>query len=194
MSNPPFVRWGLVLPLAVVALAFYLGLDDQVQSLLSSLSPSPRQTYCYRGVKTADQSANCFTVQDGRFSEVETRVDTDQVHVREGYAYPGLWDGHGHLLQYGEFLHSVDLFGSESVDEVTRRLLDYLDANPGVGGRDEWIRGVGWDQMALGAMPTAVCSLLLPGAGPRVYLANGRGRTCWCRTRAYKDCISCSTG
>lgn len=169
MSQPAIVRWGLVLPLAAVALAFYLGLDDQLQSVLSSLTPSARQTYCYEGVKTSSLSgspaATCFTVQDGRFAEVSVsdagREGGQQaVDTQPGYAYPGLWDGHGHLLQYGEFLHSVDLFGSESVEEVGRRLLGYLDRNPGVGGPEEWIRGVGWDQMALGGMPTAVRFLL----------------------------------
>jgi hypothetical protein len=160
MSHPPIVRWGLVLPLAAVALAFYLGLDDQVQSIISSLSPTSRQTFCYQGVKTASwletTPAECFTVQDGKFVDVSSKPQGQQVNVEEGYAYPGLWDGHGHLLQYGEFLHSVDLFRSESFDEVRRRLLGYLDRNPGVGGPDAWIRGIGWDQMALGGMPTAV--------------------------------------
>lgn len=63
---------------------------------------------------------------------------------------------HGHLQQYGEFLHSVDLFGSSSIADVRERLLSYLASHEGVGGRDDWIRGIGWDQMALGGMPTAV--------------------------------------
>jgi predicted amidohydrolase YtcJ len=73
-----------------------------------------------------------------------------------GYVIPGLWDGHGHLLQYGEFLHSVDLFGSDSLDEVRRRIKVYLQDNPGAGTSSSWLRGVGWDQTLLGRMPTAV--------------------------------------
>ena len=160
--DPPIVRWGLVLPLAAAAVAFYFGLDDHVQSVVSSLSSSSSskgETFCYQGVKTPSwaeiPSANCFTVRDGKFFEVAPA--SEGVEVQSGFAYPGLWDGHGHLLQYGEFLHSVDLFGSESFDDVRRRLLGYLDGNPGVGGAEEWVRGVGWDQMALGGMPTAVC-------------------------------------
>jgi predicted amidohydrolase YtcJ len=76
--------------------------------------------------------------------------------VSDGYAIPGLWDGHGHLLQYGEFLHSVDLFGSKSLDDVRDRIKKYLAANPGAGTKDHWLRGVGWDQSAFGRMPTAV--------------------------------------
>lgn len=63
---------------------------------------------------------------------------------------------HGHLAQYGEFLHSVDLFGSTSVKDAKDRLTAYALAHEGVGSRENWIRGVGWDQMVLGEMPTAV--------------------------------------
>jgi hypothetical protein len=80
----------------------------------------------------------------------------EQPEIRKGYVLPGLWDGHGHLLQYGEFLHSADLFGADSPEEVRRRLRVYLAANPGVGGKGEWARGIGWDQMVMGGMPFAV--------------------------------------
>lgn len=29
---------------------------------------------------------------------------------------PGLWDGHAHVLQYGEMLSNVKLYGAESID------------------------------------------------------------------------------
>lgn len=51
----------------------------------------------------------------------------------------------------------MDLFGSTSFKEARDRLKDYLLAHEGVGSRENWIRGVGWDQMVLGEMPTAVC-------------------------------------
>lgn len=165
MSSPPLLRWGLLLSLAAIALALFLrpaDFNDQVQAIIAQFplpSQSESQTFCYQGVRTPSGSdvGNCFTVRDGKFSDVFTSGPEDEVKALPGYAYPGLWDAHGHLLQYGEFLHSVDLFGSEEVEEVRRRVGVYLDEHPGVGGRDEWIRGVGWDQMVLGGMPTAVC-------------------------------------
>lgn len=75
---------------------------------------------------------------------------------------PGLWDGHGHLRQYGEFLHSVDLFGSSSLEEVMVRVKKYIAENPSAGSKDEWVRGIGWDQTFFGRMPTAVCSSVYP--------------------------------
>ncbi|KAI8633797.1 amidohydrolase [Xylariaceae sp. FL1651] len=119
------------------------------------------ETHCYQAVRTnmvGDADVNCFSVSStGKFSKVFS-VSSDSKLAKDahsGYAMPGLWDGHGHLLQYGEFLHSVDLFGSTTMDEIRTRIHSYIDENPGAGTAQEWLRGVGWDQMALGAMPTA---------------------------------------
>ncbi|KAI1778121.1 amidohydrolase family-domain-containing protein [Hypoxylon cercidicola] len=119
------------------------------------------ETYCYQSVRTnslAQPYVNCFSVSpSGKFSKVfQAAEDTELAqNASPGFAMPGLWDGHGHLLQYGEFLNSVDLFGSTSMDDVRTRVRGYVSQQPGVGSKEEWVRGVGWDQMALGKMPTA---------------------------------------
>lgn len=151
MPFPLDFRWGLGVSIFILPFAVYL-------SLRSTSHEAASQTYCYQGIQTFSETNNlakCFSVADGRFTQVSS-PDTLPVAESPGYVIPGLWDGHGHLLQYGEFLHSVDLFGSASVDEVCTRVVEYLDEHPGSGSRDEWVRGVGWDQMALGGMPTAV--------------------------------------
>lgn len=120
------------------------------------------ETYCYQGVRTngvTDVGASCFSVSStGKFTKVFNVSDDSELAkaANSGYAMPGLWDGHGHLLQYGEFLNSVDLFGSTTLDEVRSRVRKYVEEHPTAGSAGEWIRGVGWDQMALGATPTAV--------------------------------------
>ncbi|KAH8671371.1 amidohydrolase [Xylariales sp. PMI_506] len=119
------------------------------------------ETYCYQSVRThstAEPYANCFSVSpSGLFTKVfQTSADSPAATKADpGYVIPGLWDGHGHLLQYGEFLNSVDLFGSSSFQDIKDRIGTYLAENPEAGSQDEWVRGVGWDQMALGRMPTA---------------------------------------
>lgn len=106
--------------------------------------------YCYEGVKTeasassqAESKFNCFGVSPstGRFTRVfeSSSVESSTVEIKKGYVLPGLWDGHGHLMQYGEFLHSADLFGSRSFDEIHGRLRGYLDSNPGSGTKDNWL-------------------------------------------------------
>ncbi|KAH6613771.1 amidohydrolase family-domain-containing protein [Chaetomium sp. MPI-SDFR-AT-0129] len=141
-------------------------------------------TYCYESLRTAalgpstsdagydsngepSSPPNCFTVgPDGRFTRVFSSLSTsledsdglgggEEIQILPGHVLPGLWDGHGHLLAYGEFLHSADLFGSTSADEVRRRLREYLDVYPDAGTKENWGRGVGWDQMAMGGMPFA---------------------------------------
>lgn len=161
MTASSLLRWGFVLLTALVALAVALRLQQQpLSSLLSSpSSSSPAVTHCYKGVRTHDEdkpSAQCFSVVDGLFSRVLSEDEIpDSAEENSGYVIPGLWDGHGHLLQYGEFLHSVDLFGSQSIEDVRNRIKAYLNANPDAGTKDQWVRGVGWDQTAFGRMPTA---------------------------------------
>ena len=157
MAAPQIIRWGAGLSVVAVALAVALRMQQQP---LGGLSPSSQtQTFCYQGIRTHDetrQSANCLAVSSGIFTDVFTREDSGSLDVASGYVIPGLWGGHGHLLQYGEFLQSVDLFGSASVDEVKTRVSSYINEHPGAGTNHEWLRGVGWDQMAFGRMPTAV--------------------------------------
>jgi hypothetical protein len=123
------------------------------------------ETRCYRSVTTLstihNATAECFTFGPaGVFTDVfddTTSYPVMKEGTRFGYAYPGLWDGHGHLLQYGEMLQSVDLFGSKSMEDVLARISLYQDRNPHVGTSTEWLRGIGWDQAAFGGkMPTSV--------------------------------------
>jgi len=123
-------------------------------------------TYCYYGVTTlADNrlKANCFTVSKvGTFVKVFLADRKDwapEFQRKKGYVIPGLWDGHGHLLQYGELLQSVNLFGVRSLEEAVSRVKDYAKKNPVTGTEKEWIRGTGWDQAAFGRFPIAVSCL-----------------------------------
>lgn len=140
---------------AVVGLAGLIKLREGALNYFYS------ETHCYQSVLTnhaAQPYVNCFSVSPtGAFSDVfQADADSDLARNADlGYAMPGLWDGHGHLLQYGEFLNSVDLFGARSMDEARSRVREYLDRNPQAGSREEWLRGVGWDQMVLGQTPTA---------------------------------------
>lgn len=117
---------------------------------------APGLVHCYESLKTlssdAPANANCFEISEsGLFSRV---FKENRQH--EGHVYPGLWDGHGHLLQYGELLQSVNLFGSEDLKDALERVKEYAHLNPKSGSELEWMRGTGWDQAAFGRMPTAV--------------------------------------
>ncbi|QDS72823.1 hypothetical protein FKW77_006789 [Venturia effusa] len=127
--------------------------------LVLALAPHQSDTtYCYETVTTLsdqDIKSNCFSVSS---SGIFSRTFSDGIGTsgkRKGHVVPGLIDGHGHLLQYGELLQSVNLFGSSSLNNAITKVEEYVKRNPNPGSAEEWIRGTGWDQAAFGRMPTA---------------------------------------
>jgi predicted amidohydrolase YtcJ len=124
--------------------------SDIVSGLITTLSTSlPR--------------AHCFRVENGIFTEVLDFVPTDQQFTTlDGHVFPGIIESHGHILQYGEMLESVSLYGATSMQEVKSRIKEWLARHKGegYGTRDKWIRGIGWDQAYFGGvMPTAVWNI-----------------------------------
>jgi hypothetical protein len=110
-------------------------------------------THCYDSVTTLAPElpyAQCFSISNGRFSRVfrDNNIHRSEKlgQLRKGHVIPGLWDGHGHLVQYGESLDSANIFGATSMREVQRRLLEYKSERPEAGTQKQWLRGVGWDQ------------------------------------------------
>jgi len=142
--SSPAWRWGLRLSLLAGSIAVAVRYQQQQHPLGGDITQheTTQDTFCYQGIRTGDdndENVNCFSVKDGQFSRVFNGESvSERAETRPGYVLPGLWDGHGHLLQYGEFLHSVDLFGSKTADDIRLRLKNYLDANPGTGTRDNW--------------------------------------------------------
>lgn len=93
-NMPSFLlRGGLWLSFAVVVVAVYLGLQGPLQQVFTS---TRAQTFCYsKGATTrfsTQDTAACFTVEDGHFSQVFTAV-SESLEVLPGHAIPGLWDG-----------------------------------------------------------------------------------------------------
>ncbi|KAF2200986.1 hypothetical protein GQ43DRAFT_52041 [Delitschia confertaspora ATCC 74209] len=132
-------------------------------------------TYCYVSVKTLSNKlphAECFTVRNGRFTRVfldETSFDVTK-EQRTGHVIPGLWDGHGHLMQYGELMDSVNLFGADSMKEVKKRLVDYKTQHPEAGTSEQWLRGVGWDQANFGGKWPKAADLEIGGQFKDLYV------------------------
>lgn len=159
------------IPLALVAVVYQVGVP---QFVIDNLIPGPvflivqiiknifTTTHCYVSVQTLSSDlprAECFSVSNGKF----TRVFLDELSfpitkdARTGHVIPGLWDGHGHLLQFGELMDSVNLFGVGSMEEVQRKLIQYKAGHEEAGTREQWLRGVGWDQANFeGNWPVAV--------------------------------------
>ena len=95
--------------------------------------------------------AHALAVKDGRIvalgdpeEVLAAHRGTDTVVIDAGGAVtlPGLIDAHAHVMNLGRFLATVDLFGTESAEEVAERVRAAARSRaPG-----EWILGRGWDQ------------------------------------------------
>lgn len=154
-----------ILCTAFIALVASFGLKDGSKS---SLYCVPKNSpFFISTLNPAFSHAKCFRFQQGLFTDVLEKHPTsneDEILLLNGYVLPGIIESHGHILQYGEMLESVSLFGTQSIDDVRTRIKDFLKTHEGegYGTREKWIRGVGWDQTHFGGvMPTAVRHFLL---------------------------------
>src|SRR4051812_41403256 len=81
-------------------------------------------------LNTSLPHAQCFRVQDGLFAEVLAEAPTgrdEEIAFLDGYVLPGIIESHGHILQYGEMLESVSLYGADSMEEVRNRIKTFLE-------------------------------------------------------------------
>ncbi|RVD89060.1 uncharacterized protein DFL_000083 [Arthrobotrys flagrans] len=145
--------------------------DDYFGSLSSSKGPSGPGLYCtepnrvYTGFEDAiwtfPEMAMCFEVlADGSFGEIwENRDEISWwrkwwIRDVEGWVFPGFWDGHAHLTQYGMMEVGVKAY-NQTVPQIISSILAYLEKNPTHGTRSKWVLGTGWDQAYFGGnMPT----------------------------------------
>jgi hypothetical protein len=143
--------------------------------ILSTSTSSPSTLYCVsdptsQHIETLNASlprAKCFRATNGLLTEVLAEVPStseEPITYLDGWTIPGIIESHGHHLQYGEMLESVLLYDAKSMEEVRRRIAEFLERHKGegYGTREKWIRGIGWDQKYFGGvMPTAVSTMAL---------------------------------
>lgn len=100
-------------------------------------------------VDSVFSKAEALAVKDGRILAVGSDADIKQnytaaemVDLAGKAVYPGFIDAHGHFVEYGNSLFTGSLYGSESFEEVVRRVKEFAARHPG----QPWIIGRGWDQ------------------------------------------------
>jgi hypothetical protein len=162
MSQFRVLSLGGMLGAGLIALVASLIISDGKTSASTLYCVSHPSLSHITTLNTSFPHAKCFRVQDGIFTDVFRdipKINGEDIKSLDGYVLPGLIDSHGHILQYGEMLESVSLYGAESVAEVRIRIKEFLRKHQGegYGSREKWIRGIGWDQAYFGGvMPTAV--------------------------------------
>lgn len=142
----PPLSLGLLLLLSLPTVFFALVLSPQlrlsIQSLIPlrpgtknpALRPDQPDVYCYGSIITVDDddhefAPGCLSVNaDGTFEDVFSPEQdgmpiTEEEMANRGWevdfgshVVPGLWDGHAHLLQYGEMLRNVKLSDATSLE------------------------------------------------------------------------------
>ena len=96
---------------------------------------------------------------------------------------PGLIDAHGHVLNYGLSLLTVDLVNSTSELDAVNRVIKYRQEYP----QQQWIQGRGWNQVQWpsNTFPTAA-SLDKAFPNTPVFLGRVDGHAGWANTAAMK--------
>ena len=92
--------------------------------------------------------AEAFAVNEGRFvatgttAEIKQKYTADTILNAEGKTItPGLIDAHCHFYGLGQKQQVVDLMGTESYEEVLKKVKEFQEQNP-----KDFILGDGWDQ------------------------------------------------
>lgn len=112
-------------------------------------------------IHTIDDQMHVYeamAIKDGKILELgperqilnKYRAD-EVIDANKGAIYPGLVDGHGHILGLADMNLSVNLFFSPSMDDLVKRIQKYQDEY----NRD-FVIGRGWDQSLWGTneLPT----------------------------------------
>ena len=92
--------------------------------------------------------AEAFVIKDGKVEDVGRLQDLEKKYeFSETYdanhqtIIPGIIDAHAHLMYLGTSLQQVDLTGTNSYQEVLKRVLDFQKKN-----KTTYLIGRGWDQ------------------------------------------------
>lgn len=119
----------LTLLLSLLAVLASIGLFTVSHETITNIATTT--TYCYPYVYTLNDTVpntRCFAVNEetGRFVALTNNtndgdfgkvVDWDgSKHGQEDVVViPGLWDGHAHIIEFGEMLEGVQLYGAKGV-------------------------------------------------------------------------------
>lgn len=109
---------------------------------------------CNATIYTVDakfSTASAMAVKEGKILETgESKSLLARYNAKEtldakgAFVYPGFNDAHAHFLGYSLSLQSADLVGTESWNDVLKRLRDFAKQKSIQPG--QWITGRGWDQ------------------------------------------------
>jgi predicted amidohydrolase YtcJ len=81
-------------------------------------------------------------IETGKERHIMNKYSANEYVDAKGRAvYPGFFDAHCHILNYGKTFLEVDLKNSKSWEETVDKVIAFAKTNKG-----SWIKGRGWDQ------------------------------------------------
>jgi predicted amidohydrolase YtcJ len=134
---------GLLIPILLFAL--FISACSPKEKFRADLIVHNAVVYTVDSTFTTAQS---FAVKDGKILATGTNEDilssydaAEKIDAGGKAVFPGFIDAHCHFYAYGQSLHTVNLVGTKSWDEVLQRTLEFSKTS-----NSEWITGRGWDQ------------------------------------------------
>ncbi len=106
---------------------------------------------------TLQPEVEAALIQDGRFTFLGTREEAnaktpsgvEHVMLKNGVAYPGFIEGHGHLASFGRALETLDLSNATKFKDVIKQVSEAAELMP----NGETIQGRGWHQSKWISLP-----------------------------------------
>ena len=174
------IRFAFLLSLPITALPLTARADTLIDNVEGTTLDEHGQVQHFTGIVIG---------KDGRIAQVLARTDkrprqVDYAVDEKGKVMlPGLIDAHGHVMEIGFGLLTLDLSETKSLAEAQAKIAAYAAANP----ERPWILGRGWnqEQWGLGRFPTAA-ELDAAVAGRPVWLMRVDGHAGWANSAALK--------
>ena len=75
---------------------------------------------------------------------LKKKLETEIIDLKGNLLLPGFNDTHMHLVNSGYVMTQVGLVGVNSIEDMNKKVEDYINRNK--IGENQWIRGRGWNQ------------------------------------------------
>ncbi len=134
--------------------------------------------------------AGAVAVNGGRIVGVGTNSEIEShfqgalvIDLKGSYVYPGLIDGHAHMVALGVSLSTIDLMKAESPEDISILIRDAAArTKPG-----RWIRGSGWNPSIWPGVDFQAAKILDKVAGNDfVFLISSDGQAAWVNSKVLK--------
>ena len=138
MKNNKKSKWVLIAILSIIQISC---LKQKIELIIYNAN-----------IFSVDENFNQYSaiaISNGKILDLGSTKDifhkyntSKKIDAQGAFIYPGFFDGHTHFTEYARNLFEVNLYGSQSWDEVLVRIQNFYNQHPKIN----FIKGFGWDQ------------------------------------------------